>query len=33
MDNTQTIEGFDEIGRKAIPENDPFTRDFVGFLA
>jgi len=33
MDNAQTIEVFDEIGRKAIPENDRFTRDFAGFLA
>lgn len=33
MDNAQTIEVFDEIGCKAIPENDRFTCDFAGFLA
>jgi hypothetical protein len=33
MDNAQTIEVFDEIRCKAIPENDLFTSDFAGFLA
>ena len=33
MDNAHAIAVFDEIGRKAITENDRFTRDFAGFLA